>query len=142
MGQRGGEAALRRYVPAGIRARIIGWVKHHPILAVFIPAVLPPPIPLSPFILASGALGVSRRSFLVVFATARSLRYGLIAWLAVVYGRHVVRLWNTTLAKWSTPLLWTFCIVLVTAVIYAIWKLRHPAKSADSEIETETAHAR
>jgi membrane protein YqaA with SNARE-associated domain len=136
MGHNGGEAALRRYVPAGIRARIVGWVQHHPILAVFIPAVLPPPIPLSPFILASGALGVSRRRFLIVFATARSLRYALIAWLAVVYGRRVVHLWNTTLQKWSTPLLWTFCMVMVAAILYAVWKLRHPTKSPHSAVET------
>jgi len=136
IGYRGGEAALHRYVSAGIRARIVGWVRHHPILAVFIPAVLPPPIPLSPFILAAGALGVSRRRFLIVFATARTLRYGLIAWLAVVYGRHVVHLWNTTLQKWSTPLLWTFCIVMVAAVLYAVWKLRHPASQKDSAAAT------
>jgi membrane protein YqaA with SNARE-associated domain len=144
LGRRGGEAALNRWVSARLRARIVSWVRLHPVLAVFLPAVLPPPIPLSPFILASGALGVSRRRFLIVFTTARSLRYGLVAWLAVVYGRHVVRLWNTLLQKWSTPLLWVFSVVLVAAFAYAVWKLRHPAKSKiaeDPAVETSTAQA-
>src|ERR1700756_4925922 len=108
VGRRGGEAALRRYVPARILGRIVVWVKHHPVLAVFLPAVLPPPIPLLPFALASGALGVSRRRFLVVYGAARTLRYSLVAWLGVVYGRHLIRLWSATLQKWSAPLLWVF----------------------------------
>jgi membrane protein YqaA with SNARE-associated domain len=95
IGRRGGEAALQHYVPSRLLGRVVQWVQHHPILAVFIPALLPPPIPLLPFALASGALGVSRSRFLVVFGAARSLRYSFVAWMGVVYGRKVVRLfWN------------------------------------------------
>jgi membrane protein YqaA with SNARE-associated domain len=144
IGQRGGEAALRRYVPQRFRARIVDWVEHHPILAVFVPAVLPPPMPLSPFVLASGALGVSRRRFLAVFTTARTLRFGLVAWLAEVYGRHVVRLWSALLQKWSTPLLWLFFSVLVVAIGSAVVKFRRPAMSAvveDPVVETTKTKA-
>jgi membrane protein YqaA with SNARE-associated domain len=144
LGRRGGEAALHRWVSARLRARIVAGVERHPVLAVFLPAVLPPPIPLSPFILASGALGVSRNRFLMVFATARILRYGLVAWLAVAYGRHVVRLWSTLLQEWSTPLLWAFSAVLVAAIAYAVWKLRRPGISPAGEtpaIESTIADA-
>jgi membrane protein YqaA with SNARE-associated domain len=78
IGRRGGEAALRSYVPVRLLGPIVKWVERHPILAVFIPAVLPPPIPLLPFALASGALGVSHKRFLLVFGVARSLRYSLV----------------------------------------------------------------
>jgi len=124
IGRRGGEAALRRYVPARLLRPIVGWVERHRILAVFLPAVLPPPIPLLPFVLASGALGVSRGRFLVVFGGARSLRYSFIAWLGVTYGRRLVRLWSASLQRWSTPLLSAFVILLVAGAIYAIWKVR------------------
>jgi len=124
IGRRGGEAALRRYVPARLLARIVGWVERHRILAVFLPALLPPPIPLLPFALASGALGVSRRRFLVVFGTARCLRYSFIAWLGVVYGRRLVRLWSGSLQKWSAPLLCVFVGLLVAGLCFGIWKLR------------------
>ena len=56
IGRRGGEEALRQYVPARLLGPIAGWVERHRILAVFLPALLPPPIPLLPFALASGAL--------------------------------------------------------------------------------------
>ena len=123
-GKKGGEDALRRYVPARLLGRIVGWVERHRILSVFLPAVLPPPIPLLPFALASGALGVSRGRFLAVFGAARTLRYSSIAWLAAVYGRRIVRLWSGSLQKWSTPLLCAFISLLVIAVLYGIWKLR------------------
>ncbi|MGA8740251.1 MAG: VTT domain-containing protein [Terracidiphilus sp.] len=129
VGRRGGEDALHQHVPARILKRVIAWVKRHPILAVFVPAMLPPPIPLLPFALASGALGVSRNRFLIVYGTARTLRYSLIAWLGVVYGRHVIQIWSGTLQRWSAPLLWVFGGLLVAGVCYGIWKIRGLRKS-------------
>jgi membrane protein YqaA with SNARE-associated domain len=125
VGRRGGEAALRRYVPARLLGPIVGWVERHRILAVFLPALLPPPIPLLPFILAAGALGVSCRRFLIVYGAARTLRYSLLAWLSVTYGRRIVRLWSgESVQKWSAPLLCAIVCLMVAAVCYAIWKIR------------------
>jgi membrane protein YqaA with SNARE-associated domain len=123
LGRKGGESGLRRFVSARHLKRITGWVERHRILAVFLPAVLPPPIPLLPFALASGALGVSRRRFLVVYGSARTLRYSLIAWLGVVYGRHAIRIWSGTLQRWSTPLLCAFVSLLVAGTCFGIWKM-------------------
>jgi membrane protein YqaA with SNARE-associated domain len=133
LGRRGGEAALRRHVPARLLGRVTGWVKRHSILAVFLPAVLPPPIPLLPFALASGALGVSRRRFFVVYGAARTLRYSLIAWLGVAYGRHAIRLWSATLQKWSTPLICAFVGLLVAGTCFGIWKFRGLRKNDAAE---------
>jgi membrane protein YqaA with SNARE-associated domain len=124
IGRRGGEAALRSYVPERLLGRVVLWVERHPLLAVFLPAVLPPPIPLLPFALASGALGVSRRRFLAVFGAARCLRYSCIAWLGVAYGRRIVRLWSGTLQRWSTPLLCLFVGLLAVGIGFGIWKIR------------------
>ena len=140
LGRKGGEKALQRWVSPRILGFIVGWVERHPILAVFLPAVLPPPIPLSPFILASGALGVSRPRFLAAYSTARALRYSLISWLAVSYGRHIVRLWSNELEKWSAPLLWTFLVLLVAGLGFGIWKFRRHRQSNPS-LEPETVHA-
>jgi len=129
VGRKGGEAALRRYVPASLLGRIVRWVAHHPALAVFLPAVLPPPIPLSPFVLAAGALDVPRKRFLLVYGTARTLRYSLVAWLAATYGRKVVGMWSGALRKWSGPLLWSFAGVLLAGVCFAILRFRRDRKS-------------
>jgi membrane protein YqaA with SNARE-associated domain len=136
IGRKGGKAALRRYVSPRLLDRVFRWVEEHPILAVFLPAVMPPPIPLSPFVLASGALGVSWRRFLAAFGAARTLRYSLIAWLGVAYGRHVVRMWSTTLQKWSTPLLWTFAAIMAVGTGLAAWQIRKQRKLEEPVIET------
>lgn len=124
LGHQGGEAALKRWVSPRLLSRIQGWMERHPIPAVFLPAVLPPPIPLSPFLLASGALGVPWLRFLLIFGVARSLRYAFVAWLGVKYGRHMIRMWSATLDKWSAPLLWTFFGLLAASIVMAIVKLR------------------
>lgn len=129
-GRRGGEAALNRHVPERILKRVVSWVKHHPMLSVFVPAILPPPIPLLPFALASGALGVTRSRFLIIYGIARTLRYSLIAWVAAVYGRRVIRMWSGTLEKWSAPLLWVFVGLLLAGVCFGIWKLRGQRKTS------------
>jgi membrane protein YqaA with SNARE-associated domain len=124
IGRRGGEDALRQYVPARLLGRIVRWVERHPILSVFVPALLPPPIPLLPFALASGALGVPRKRFLAVYGTARVLRYSFVAWLGVTYGRGIVSLWSGSLQKWSTPLLCVFVSLLFGGLSFGIWKIR------------------
>ncbi|MGA2351041.1 MAG: VTT domain-containing protein [Terracidiphilus sp.] len=125
IGHKGGETALGHYVPARLLKRVVVWVEHHPILAIFLPAMLPPPIPLQPFVLASGALGVSSRRFLAVFGAARSVRYSLIAWLGVTYGRKIVRLWSSSLEKWSTPLLCVFVGLLIAGLCFGLLKMRN-----------------
>jgi membrane protein YqaA with SNARE-associated domain len=133
IGRRGGEAALRRYVPKRHLGRITRWIERNPVLAVFLPAVLPPPIPLAPFVLAAGALGVARNRFLAVFGAARSLRYSLIAWLAVFYGRRIVRIWSGSIERWTAPLLWSFAVLMTAGICIGIWKLRRPRKSNEAE---------
>jgi membrane protein YqaA with SNARE-associated domain len=133
IGHKGGEAALHRYVHARLLRRINLWFERHPVLSVFLPAVLPPPIPLSPFLLASGALGVSRNRFLLVYGAARTLRYCFVAWLAVTYGRHVVRMWSGTLEAWSAPLLWTFCALVLGGVCFGIRRARSMRKTGAAD---------
>jgi membrane protein YqaA with SNARE-associated domain len=124
IGRRGGKPALSHFVPDYLLGRVVAWVEHHPILASLLPAVLPPPIPLAPFVLASGALGVSRNRFLAVFGVARCLRYSFIAWLGATYGRRMVRVWSGTLEQWSAPTIWAFVVLLITCVCFGIWKIR------------------
>lgn len=121
-GHKGGEVALEGKVPARYLSRLKDWVERRGNLSIALAAVLPPPVPLMPFLLAAGALGISRARFLISYAAGRTVRYGLLAWLGATYGRHVVRAWETTLAGWSAPILWTYGALVVAGVAYGIWK--------------------
>jgi membrane protein DedA with SNARE-associated domain len=54
-------------------------------------AVLPPPFPLTPFVLACGALDVDRWRFFLVFGVMRLIRFGTVAVLARRYGDVVLK---------------------------------------------------
>jgi membrane protein YqaA with SNARE-associated domain len=124
-GKKGGEKALRRYVPARYYNPITRWVKTHGPIAVAIAAILPPPIPLMPFLVASGALGVTRRRFLAALGVARTIRYGIVAWLGVEYGHHMVHWWNHYMARYEGAIGWTILALFLVALAFGIWQWRH-----------------
>jgi membrane protein YqaA with SNARE-associated domain len=124
-GAKGGEAALHRYLPKRYGRRLSTWVEKRGVGAVTLSALLPPPFPLMPLLLAAGALGVSRKRFLVSFGLARAFRYALVAWLADTYGRVVVRVFRQYLAGWSETILWIYLGLVVAGILYGLWKFRH-----------------
>jgi membrane protein YqaA with SNARE-associated domain len=123
-GSKGGEAALHRYLPKRFAKRLSGWVERNGTLSVTISALLPPPFPLMPLLLAAGALGVSRKRFLTSFSLARTFRYSLVAWLAALYGRAVARAFRHYLAGWSTTIMWIYLGLVVVGILYGLWKFR------------------
>ena len=122
-GRKGGEVALTRYVPERVLKRITGWVESHGALPVAISAMLPPPVPLTPFILVAGALKVQLRPFLLSYGIARALRYGFLAWLGYEYGRRIVTAWEKELSGWSTIIVTTYLVLLALGIAYAVWKV-------------------
>jgi membrane protein DedA with SNARE-associated domain len=138
-GKKGGETMLQRYVPQRYLKPITRWMKRNGVLTVSLSAVLPPPIPLLPFLLSAGALGLRRRSFLISFFIARGARYALDAWLSAVYGRRVIRAWAQYLSGWSDVIVWILLALVIAAAIFGFWKYKHdkrhfasrePAKAA------------
>src|SRR5271156_3062051 len=123
VGQRGGMAFLQKHVPARIFKRVCEWMESHAILSVALPAILPPPMPLSPFVLAAGALNMPRKKFMIAFTASRFTRHAIAAWLGVHYGRHIIRLWNGLSAKYATPILIVIWVGIAISCAYAFWKL-------------------
>jgi membrane protein YqaA with SNARE-associated domain len=123
-GCKGGQKALERYVPKRVLGRVTGWVEKHGAWSVGLAALLPPPVPLTPFVLAAGALKVTRRSFLVFYGIARAIRYALLGWLAVTYGRHMVRVWQRSLEGAGPIIVWVYVGLVAVGIGYGVWKFR------------------
>jgi len=121
-GRKGGEVTLEKYVPKRYLGRITGWVQKHGAWSVGVSAILPPPVPLTPFLLAAGALSVPRRRFLIFFGIARAVRYGLLAWLGVTFGHHIVRSWLRSLDNWSATILWVYGGLVALGIALGAWK--------------------
>ena len=132
VGQSGGMAFLERRIPPRIYQRVCEWMENHAILSVALPAVLPPPMPLSPFVLAAGALHMSRKKFLWTFTLSRLLRHAAAGWLGVLYGRQVLKFWNRFSAQWGTTILivvWTGIAISLAFAFWQLWKTSREMKS-------------
>jgi membrane protein YqaA with SNARE-associated domain len=91
IGRKVGQAGLERLVAAERIQRIQRRVRNTGAIALALPALMPPPFPLTAFILTCGALAVDPARFFSTFASIRLLRFGVEAVLARIYGRGVLR---------------------------------------------------
>ena len=91
IGRKFGEMGLEQFVPARRLERFRARVQKQGAVAMASAAVLPPPFPLTPFVLTCGALEVDRWIFFGTFAAMRLIRFGSEAALARLYGRGVLR---------------------------------------------------
>src|SRR3989441_11969024 len=89
--QRGGLAVLHRRFKLEHVQRVERVYARFGILALAVPALLPPPMPFKIFVATAGALQFPRRRFLITILLARSLRYYTEGVLAGFYGQRVRR---------------------------------------------------
>ena len=83
--KKGGEAFFQR--KAGARADAIRhWVEKNGFGGMLLAALLPPPVPFKPFVLAAAVFEVPVASFVSAIALARAMRYFGFGYLAVRYG--------------------------------------------------------
>jgi membrane protein YqaA with SNARE-associated domain len=123
VGKAGGLAFLEKHVPKAILTRVTNWMEHHAILAVSLPALLPPPMPLSPFVLVAGAAHMSRKKFMWAFTVSRFIRHCIAVWTGVRYGHAFLHLWSRFSTKWATTILITLWSVILIFMAIAFWKL-------------------
>ncbi len=128
VGQSGGMAFIEKRTPPAVYKRVSGWMESHAVLAVAIPAILPPPMPLSPFVLAAGALHMSLKKFMIAFTASRAVRHAIAVLLGIRYGKAVLHLWFKFSDKYGTAILiilWAFILISCAIAFYQLWKTSH-----------------
>jgi membrane protein YqaA with SNARE-associated domain len=120
LARRGGEAFLRRRMHERHVDRALAVFRKYGLLAVAIPAILPPPMPFKIFILAAGAARVKRVDFLIAISIGRGTRYFGEAFLAAWYGEAALRRAEAFVHA-HTTLIICGLVVLVGAAAGWIW---------------------
>jgi membrane protein YqaA with SNARE-associated domain len=138
VGQSGGMAFIEKRIPARIFKLVCDWMENHAILSVALPAILPPPMPLSPFVLAAGALRMSKKKFMSAFVISRTIRHFIVAWLGIHYGHHVLHLWNKLSAQYATTVLIVIWAAILISCAIAIWKLYKTSRTLRAHPPTLT----
>ena len=100
--RRAGVAALKRVTPAK-RDRIENLLGRYDLIAVMVPAVLPPPFPFKPFVLGAGVFRLKTWRFITAIFVGRSVRFLIEGWLAIRFGEDAGRIigqhgWKVLLA--------------------------------------------
>ncbi len=94
LARKGGKEAMERKLSKKRAEQFSGAFARWGFAAVAIPALLPPPFPFVPFLIAAGAMQYSRKKFIGALALGRGLRYTIAAFLGFHYGRHILRFFS------------------------------------------------
>jgi membrane protein YqaA with SNARE-associated domain len=129
LAQRGGKGALEKRFGKRRIGKVYKRFERWGFGAVAIPALLPPPFPIVPFLLAAGAMQYSRRKFVGALAVGRGLRFTILALLGAIYGTHIVRFFS----QYYKPALFVLIALSVMGGVIALsqyLRYRGAAKTA------------
>jgi membrane protein YqaA with SNARE-associated domain len=128
IGKKIGDVGLDRYVSERRLTRMRARVRDSGAIALAVPALLPPPFPLTPFILTCGALNVNPWRFLGIFGAMRLLRFGAAAGLAVVYGRGILRVLESDAFQVVIAVFIAIAVIGTTATGVLLWRSTHESR--------------
>ncbi|MGC2419832.1 MAG: VTT domain-containing protein [Candidatus Acidiferrales bacterium] len=113
LARRGGKATLERRFSRRQVDKVYRIFGRWGFGAIAIAALLPPPAPIVPFLLAAGVMQYPVKKFLSALALGRAVRYTILAYLAARYGRHVFAF----VAQHERPVIWGAIAALLAAGI-------------------------
>jgi len=125
MARKGGKETLEKKFSKKTTNKVYAIFERWGFAAVAIPALLPPPFPIVPMLLAAGAMQYPTRKFLTALAVGRGIRFTILAYLGFHYGRHIVRLF----ALYYWPVLITLIAFSALGALYGLfeYKRRQPS---------------
>ena len=121
LGRNSGEALVSRRFCGPALERALRQSARYGVLAVIVPAVLPPPFPFKVFVVLAGAARVPLPQFVVSIIVGRGLRYFGEGWLAVRYGEQAIAFLEANGRPVSLILA---VIVLIGGAAYFLWRAR------------------
>lgn len=108
LAEKGGDTFLRKRISSGRIERALALYKRYGLLALVVPALLPPPAPFKLFVLAAGLANVRPLAFVTAIGLARGVRYLALGMLAIYYGKaalELMRTQGTVIAMWLAGLI-------------------------------------
>jgi membrane protein YqaA with SNARE-associated domain len=116
LARKGGKEAFERKLSKRTAEKVFKRFERWGFFAVAVPALLPPPFPIVPFLLAAGAMQYSRKKFVSALTLGRGIRFALVAGLGAIYGRHIVRFFS----RYYEPALIALIGLSVIAAVFSL----------------------
>jgi membrane protein YqaA with SNARE-associated domain len=120
LARKGGKEALDRRFSRRKVKKVCDIFGRWGFAAIAIPALLPPPVPMVPFLLAAGAMQYPVKRFLAALTLGRICRYLILAYLAARYGRQIIAF----IAEHGHPAMVAILMGLMAAaaVVFYYWR--------------------
>jgi membrane protein DedA with SNARE-associated domain len=116
LAEKGGEQTLEKKVGKKRAEKVYSRFKKHGFATIVVGAILPPPFPVVPFLLAAGALHYPKKNFIAALAAGRAVRYLGLAYLGHIYGTQILG-W---LSRYYQPILYTLIGLAVAGAVAAL----------------------
>jgi membrane protein DedA with SNARE-associated domain len=129
LARREGGGRLVRRLNRSKMAKVHATIEKWGFGAIAVSALLPPPFPMVPFLVAAGATQYSQGKFLAALFAGRGIRYSVLGFFAARYGSGI---WNL-LSQHEQAALWAAIGLMTVAVAIALLRARFKPRSAGAE---------
>jgi membrane protein YqaA with SNARE-associated domain len=109
--RKGGEEGLKRLVKPKLLDYLKRQMKKHAAAALVISCLAPPPFPFGAAIAAASAFQYPRPRLLVLVFVARAVRFSLVGWAAIYFGRRILRIANSEEFMWFMGGFIALCLI-------------------------------
>jgi membrane protein YqaA with SNARE-associated domain len=92
LARKGGKEGLEKSVSPRRLKYVERQVEMRGAIALAVASLMPPPFPFTPFVMVAGVLNYPQVKLLSVVAFCRAIRFGILALLAVKFGKHILDL--------------------------------------------------
>lgn len=129
--EKGGEETLEKKIGKKSAEKVYKRFEKHGFATVVIGSVLPPPVPIVPFLMAAGVLQYPRKKFLGALSLGRGLRFFAVAYVGHIYGDAIISFF----AKYKDPVLYALIGLTVLGAIGALlyFKYYRPKRQAEEK---------
>jgi membrane protein YqaA with SNARE-associated domain len=116
LAEKGGQQTLEKKVGKPRAEKLYKHFEKRGFLTVFTGAILPPPFPFTPVLMAAGIMQYPRQKFFSALSAGRAVRYFAVAYLGRIYGRQVIGFFS----RYYHPMLYLLIALAVMASIGAL----------------------
>jgi membrane protein DedA with SNARE-associated domain len=130
MARKGGKETLEKRFSQRKVKKVYAIFERWGFAAVAIPAILPPPFPITPMLLAAGAMQYPTKKFLTALAVGRGIRFTILGYLGYHYGRNIVKFF----AQYYWPVMIAVIIFSLAGGLYGLYQYKRRQKGEQPKI--------
>lgn len=129
--KKGGKVALERKIGKQRAEKTYKVFDKWGFWSIFSGAILPPPVPIVPFLATAGVMQYPKKWFLSAYASGRIIRFSIVALITKQYGKSIFGFFS----RYYKPAMYSLIVLAIVGGIFAIrfyLQLRHKKKAEDA----------